>query len=427
MVVPWLLLVVYTQADERKAAIESVNDDAMRLIRIVTSNQAAQIEAARQVLTAFARLPQINTKDAPACNAFLAEMLQAYPLYLNIAVADPNGGVVCSALPFRTPINVADRAYFKMALQMHDFAVGDYQIGRITKLPAISYAYPLLDRSGQLEGVVFAVQSLSWLTAALSNVAFPAGAILMVKTAVADQYPLGRRRVLGLGRPDPLAVRPEPEQRAQADPDGQRDVVAQVVGQAQHVVGEADAGQLDGQAHAVEREEDDRLAVDLGARPVPEGPPPVAREGEGGRHGGRDHIRGERPDAKPDVQQVRAAVGDDEADQPDNAELRQLVDQVLEPLIELAGEAHLAAFRVPGVTPAAAGGPAGRCEGDASEATAWREPERAARPKLAARQPRQRTVSVPEPVSGKPGRNRQMRQVASMECVIPEPSSEPAS
>ena len=117
MVVPWLLLMAYTQADERKAAIANVNDDAMRLIRIVTSNQAAQVEAARQLLTAFARLPQLHTKDAAACNAFLAEMLKAYPLYFNIAVADPNGNLFCSALPFKPPINVADRAYFKMAIQ----------------------------------------------------------------------------------------------------------------------------------------------------------------------------------------------------------------------------------------------------------------------------------------------------------------------
>lgn len=180
MLVPWLVLVVYTQADERTAAIANVNDDAMRLIRIVTSNQAAQIEAARQLLTAFGRLPQLRTTDAAACNALMAEMLTAYPLYLNIGVADPNGNLVCSALPFKSPINVADRAYYKMAIEMRGFAIGDYQIGRITQLPAISYAYPLLDRSGQLEGVVFAVQSLSWLTAALSNVAFPPGAILMV-------------------------------------------------------------------------------------------------------------------------------------------------------------------------------------------------------------------------------------------------------
>jgi hypothetical protein len=103
MLVPWLVVVVYTQADEREAAIVSVHGDEMRLIRIVTSNQAAQIEEARQLLTAFARLPQLHTKDASACNAFLAEMLTAYPLYLNFALAEPDGNILCSAVPLRSP------------------------------------------------------------------------------------------------------------------------------------------------------------------------------------------------------------------------------------------------------------------------------------------------------------------------------------
>ena len=180
MLVPCLALVVYTQEDERRAAIANVNADAMRLIQIVASNQAAQIEAARQLLQTFARLPQLHTNDAAACNAFLAEMLKAYPLYLNLGVADSNGNLVCSALPFKVPINVADRAYFKTTLQTKDFAIGDYQIGRITQRPSIVYAYPLRSASGGLEGVVIVVQSLGWLTAALANVEFPPGAILVV-------------------------------------------------------------------------------------------------------------------------------------------------------------------------------------------------------------------------------------------------------
>ena len=148
MLVPWLILVVYTQADERKAAIANVNGDAMRLIRIVTSNQAAQIEAAEQLLTAFARLPQLRTRDAAACNAFLAEMLAANPLYLNFAVAEPGGNLVCSAVPFRSPVSVADRMYFKTAMATGRFAIGDYQIGRVTQRPAINYAYPLVGRRG---------------------------------------------------------------------------------------------------------------------------------------------------------------------------------------------------------------------------------------------------------------------------------------
>jgi len=64
--VPWLALVLYTQADERRATIAGVDSDAMRVIRIVTSNQAAQIEAARQLLTGFARLPSSRRPMRPA-------------------------------------------------------------------------------------------------------------------------------------------------------------------------------------------------------------------------------------------------------------------------------------------------------------------------------------------------------------------------
>ena len=180
MLVPWSILVAYTQADERKAAVANVNSDAMRLIRIVTSNQAAQIEAASQLLTAFARLPQVRTRDHSACSAFMAEMLAAYPLYLNFGVAQPGGDLLCSAVPLSAPVNVADRRYFKATMETGRFAIGDYQIGRVTSLPSINYAYPLVGSSGSVDGVVYAAQSLNWLTAALANVSFPQDATLIV-------------------------------------------------------------------------------------------------------------------------------------------------------------------------------------------------------------------------------------------------------
>jgi len=180
VLVPWLALVMYTQADERKVAIAHVNADAMRLIRIATSNQAAHIEAARELLTAFGRLPQLRTKGRAACQALLADMLTAYPLYLNFGLAEPDGDVSCSARAVRGSVNIADRPYFAQAVQTRRFAIGDYQIGRVTQLPQINYAYPMVDNAGKVEAVVFAAQSLSWLTMALSNVQFPDGAILVV-------------------------------------------------------------------------------------------------------------------------------------------------------------------------------------------------------------------------------------------------------
>ena len=181
VVLPWLGLVLYTQADERKAATESVYRDARRLIAIATSSQAAQIEAARQLLTAFAQMPQLQASaEVARCNAFLAEMLAMYPLYLNLGVADRTGDARCSAVPLRSAVNIGDRLYFRRAVEKRGFAIGDYQIGRITRLPAINYAHPILDAAGNVDGVVFIAQSLGWLTAALAGLDFPRGATLVV-------------------------------------------------------------------------------------------------------------------------------------------------------------------------------------------------------------------------------------------------------
>lgn len=180
VLVPWLALVLYTQADERTAAIANVNRDELQLIRIVTSNQAGQIDSARQLLAALARFPQMRSRDAAACSAFLAEMLAAYRVYANLGVVEPDGNVLCSAVPLRTQLNVADRAYFSRAMETHRFAISDYQIGRVTGLPSITYAYPVLGPGGEVQAVLFAAQSLDWLTSALEGVAFPQDAVLVV-------------------------------------------------------------------------------------------------------------------------------------------------------------------------------------------------------------------------------------------------------
>jgi len=208
VLVPWLVLVMLTQADERKVAVANVGDDAMALVHIVTSNQAAQVEAARQLLMALVRLPQMRDGNRAACSALLAEMLKAYPLYLNIGLIETDGSITCSAVPMREPVNVADRLYFELAIQKRDFVVGDYQTGRVTGLPSINYAYPLLDAKGNVEAVIYIAQNLDWLTQALSGVQLPENAIL----AVTDRNGTLLARVpptegaLGKRLPEPVLV-----------------------------------------------------------------------------------------------------------------------------------------------------------------------------------------------------------------------------
>ena len=177
VLLPCLALVLYTQAEERRAAIADVHRDEMRLLAIVTSDQAAEVEAAQQLLGAVAHMPQLRSGD---CGGFLAEMRATAPMYVNFGVVEPEGDVSCSAVPLQFRVNVADRMYFKRAVGTRQFVVGEYQIGRITFQPSINYALPILDAQGQVLAVLYAAKSLNWLTVALSKIEFPLGAVLTV-------------------------------------------------------------------------------------------------------------------------------------------------------------------------------------------------------------------------------------------------------
>lgn len=180
VLVPWLALIAYTQADERDEAVANVNRDATRLMALVTGNQAAQIEAARRLLSAFTRLPQLQAGDPQACHAFLAQMLVAYPAYQNLGLIERNGNIACSAVVMDRPINVADRNYFRKVMETGQFAISGYQTGRVTQLPTIAYGYPMFDAAGDTRAVLFASQALNWLTTALADVEFPRGGMLVV-------------------------------------------------------------------------------------------------------------------------------------------------------------------------------------------------------------------------------------------------------
>ena len=58
----------------------------------------------------------------------------------------------CSGLPVDGEL-FGDRA-FQQAVSTKDFAVGEYQIGRVTDKPALNCGYPIVDAGGTVVGVV---------------------------------------------------------------------------------------------------------------------------------------------------------------------------------------------------------------------------------------------------------------------------------
>ncbi len=156
-------LILYIGLADRRTEITEAQDDALRLARLAAFEEEQMIGATRQLLVTMAELPQVRSDDSAACNALMADIRKQFQRYANLGVIAANGDVICSALPISGPVNLADRDYFQRTLLGRNFAVGDYQVGRVTGVPSINFGYPIFDETGQIKAVVFAALDLDWL------------------------------------------------------------------------------------------------------------------------------------------------------------------------------------------------------------------------------------------------------------------------
>ena len=177
-VIPALLLIFYTAAEQRRVAEAGVQSDALRLARLVAGSQEQLTDEARQLLITLAHIPDVRGGDAEACSRLLAELLVQYPQYTNLGVVSANGSVTCSATPYRSAVSMSGLPYFERALQSQGLVGGGYQVDPITGKPAILFAYPLPDAAGRVQSVIFAALDLGWVNRLMADMQLPEGGVI---------------------------------------------------------------------------------------------------------------------------------------------------------------------------------------------------------------------------------------------------------
>jgi PAS domain S-box-containing protein len=167
-IIPSLVLIYYNARRQRDTAVAQVEEDVARLARLTAAECSRVVEGARQLLISVAELPDVQGGDPGRCAASLEKLVGKYHFYSNLGVAAVDGRVLCSAVPPKEPVSVADRGWFKDAVRTRDFAVGDYQVGRISGRPSLNFGYPIGGGDGQVQGIVFAAIDLDYLSRLLS-------------------------------------------------------------------------------------------------------------------------------------------------------------------------------------------------------------------------------------------------------------------
>ncbi|HXF44146.1 MAG TPA: hypothetical protein VNK70_01645 [Candidatus Paceibacterota bacterium] len=165
ILVPITVFAGFLAYRQLKIAETEIGLDAERLARIIANQETQRLEDIRNFLIGITQFAEFRNQDIAGCNKTLELLLTKInvpvPTYYNIAIADRNGDVFCSALPpGQQVVNVADRYYFKRALRTRTFSIGEYQIGRITKKQSLNFGYPIINEKGEVTYVAIAALNL---------------------------------------------------------------------------------------------------------------------------------------------------------------------------------------------------------------------------------------------------------------------------
>ncbi len=180
-ILPALGLVLYTAIDQRHSAIKEATASAQRIVRLAAAAQKQYIETSRQLLTTLAQLREVRPERAEEAEALFRTLLPVHMIYANIGALDPDGYVFASAIPVTNRVYLGDRSYFKIARDTQKFAIGEFQLGRITGKPTLNMAHPIRGRfDGQFHGVVFLALDLNWLNQLAAKAELPDGSTLTV-------------------------------------------------------------------------------------------------------------------------------------------------------------------------------------------------------------------------------------------------------
>ena len=179
-VAPALVIISYTAWEQRNEARHASEQQFLKVVQDFAAKQRLLMDNSHLFLESLARDPLLrNAALGGPCGEILANLRQPTPFhYSDLFVAGRDGHILCSINPVTSTINVADRTYFRRALAKRDFAVGDFQISRITGKSTVFLAHPLIGRGGEVEGVVAAGIDLDWLHEMLNGASFPQGTVL---------------------------------------------------------------------------------------------------------------------------------------------------------------------------------------------------------------------------------------------------------
>ena len=172
LIMPALGIIVYSGLKTRNDDYNKAVVESQKLADHLAAEQERIVHEAEQLGAFLAEVPDVAKRDRDNVRSVITSTLKRNPQFLNILITDENGTVWVSGLPYKSPMSMADRRYFKNARANKRFSSGEFIVGLISQKPTISVAYPLVDHD-VFRGVVMISFDLDVLKSILRRSQLP--------------------------------------------------------------------------------------------------------------------------------------------------------------------------------------------------------------------------------------------------------------
>lgn len=154
--VPAIILIILSGREQRTEVINEGIFAGKKLVFNLATKQHDLSLDVEQVLTILAQIPDVKKHKVHSVNEILANILKNNPQYGNIVISDRNGDIWASGLPLKNSLSLTNWHSFINAVTTKHFSSGEYSIGRISKVPSITFSYPIVTKKGDIDCIISA-------------------------------------------------------------------------------------------------------------------------------------------------------------------------------------------------------------------------------------------------------------------------------
>jgi hypothetical protein len=169
----------YASNELRDLQLEAKEKELLQRAQVVADEYGNLLAQHRILLATIAEFPEVRSGRNPGCHQYLERVSRNARGLTTVSLIGMDGYLSCGTEMPESGLYLGDRLYFLRASSRRDFSVGEFTLGRLSGLPVVGVAIPLIEED-EVRGVLASSLNLNILAERVSANPLPPGYTLTI-------------------------------------------------------------------------------------------------------------------------------------------------------------------------------------------------------------------------------------------------------